>query len=111
MMNSNNTNNDSRNNINNINIDQNNRHMNINNLTNMNNINNMNLMDSSESYSQPQASPKIGEIQRIPMQGMSGGLTILPEDIQPKLQNIVSTANLKCELDLREIALRAKNAE
>ena len=29
----------------------------------------------------------------------------------PKLQNIVSTANLKCVLDLREIALRAKNAE
>lgn len=37
--------------------------------------------------------------------------SMLPEDIQPKLQNIVSTANLKCELDLREIALRAKNAE
>lgn len=29
----------------------------------------------------------------------------------PKLQNIVSTANLKCILDLREIALKAKNAE
>ena len=29
----------------------------------------------------------------------------------PKLQNIVSTANLKCVLDLREIALKAKNAE
>ena len=29
----------------------------------------------------------------------------------PKLQNIVSTANLKCTLDLREIALKAKNAE
>lgn len=29
----------------------------------------------------------------------------------PKLQNIVSTANLKCLLDLREIALKAKNAE
>ena len=33
------------------------------------------------------------------------------EEIQPKLQNIVSTANLKCPLNLREIALKAKNAE
>jgi transcription initiation factor TFIID TATA-box-binding protein len=37
--------------------------------------------------------------------------SIFPENIEPKLQNIVSTANLKCELDLREIALKAKNAE
>ena len=29
----------------------------------------------------------------------------------PVLQNIVSTANLKCALDLKEIALRARNAE
>jgi transcription initiation factor TFIID TATA-box-binding protein len=36
---------------------------------------------------------------------------LFPDNIQPKLQNIVSTANLKCELDLREIALKAKNAE
>ena len=37
----------------------------------------------------------------------------LPDGNQsyPKLQNIVSTANLKCLLELREIALRAKNAE
>ena len=31
--------------------------------------------------------------------------------LQPKLQNIVSTANLCCKLDLREIALQARNAE
>ena len=31
--------------------------------------------------------------------------------IEPKLQNIVSTANLGCELKLRDIALQAKNAE
>ncbi len=36
---------------------------------------------------------------------------MFPDNIEPKLQNIVSTANLKCELDLREIALKAKNAE
>lgn len=34
-----------------------------------------------------------------------------PDGIEPKLQNIVSTANFKCQLDLREIALKAKNAE
>ncbi len=34
-----------------------------------------------------------------------------PEGIEPKLQNIVSTANFKCALELREIALKAKNAE
>ena len=32
-------------------------------------------------------------------------------DIEPKLQNIVSTANLGCELKLRQIALQARNAE
>lgn len=38
--------------------------------------------------------------------------TTLPTNVElPKLQNIVSTANLKCVLELREIALRAKNAE
>ncbi|XP_068611154.1 TATA-box-binding protein-like [Brachionichthys hirsutus] len=31
--------------------------------------------------------------------------------IVPKLQNIVSTVNLGCELDLRTIALRARNVE
>ena len=31
--------------------------------------------------------------------------------IEPKLQNIVSTANLGCSLRLRDIALQAKNAE
>jgi len=35
----------------------------------------------------------------------------IPEGCAPKLQNIVSTLNLKCTLDLREIALRARNAE
>ncbi len=32
-------------------------------------------------------------------------------DSKPMLQNIVSTADLKCKLDLRNIALKAKNAE
>lgn len=40
-----------------------------------------------------------------------GIISELSEEIQPKLQNIVSTANLNCTLDLRQIALKAKNAE
>ncbi|KAK1626967.1 hypothetical protein QYE76_001282 [Lolium multiflorum] len=34
-----------------------------------------------------------------------------PSGIVPTLQNIVSTVNLDCELDLKEIALKARNAE
>lgn len=33
-----------------------------------------------------------------------------PDD-RPKLQNIVSTANLRCRLNLRDIALKCKNSE
>ena len=35
----------------------------------------------------------------------------ISEEIQPKLQNIVSTAYLGCPLKLRQIALQARNAE
>jgi transcription initiation factor TFIID TATA-box-binding protein len=35
----------------------------------------------------------------------------MANDQAPKLQNIVSTVNLKCKLDLRDIALKARNAE
>jgi len=35
----------------------------------------------------------------------------LGNDNTPKLQNIVSTVNLKCKLDLRDIALKTRNAE
>lgn len=34
-----------------------------------------------------------------------------PSGIVPVLQNIVSTVNMDCKLDLKEIALRARNAE
>lgn len=34
-----------------------------------------------------------------------------PSGIIPKLQNIVATVNLSCKLDLKAIALRARNAE
>ena len=61
-----------------------------------------NVIESSEMMSANMTSPaNFGNINN----------PLFPESTQPKLQNIVSTANLKCELDLREIALRAKNAE
>jgi transcription initiation factor TFIID TATA-box-binding protein len=63
---------------------------------------NVNNHESSESFTQHLASPR--QINTTPN-------PLFPEGITPKLQNIVSTANLKCELDLREIALQAKNAE
>ncbi len=34
-----------------------------------------------------------------------------PSGIVPKLQNMVATANLSCKLDLKQIALHARNAE
>jgi transcription initiation factor TFIID TATA-box-binding protein len=34
-----------------------------------------------------------------------------PSGIVPVLQNVVSTVNLGCKLDLKEIALHARNAE
>lgn len=38
-------------------------------------------------------------------------LTIHPSGIVPQLQNVVATVNLGCKLDLKEIALHARNAE
>ncbi|ERN17771.1 hypothetical protein AMTR_s00047p00130260 [Amborella trichopoda] len=38
-------------------------------------------------------------------------LTKHPSGIVPTLQNIVSTVNLDCKLDLKAIALQARNAE
>ncbi|KAL4300719.1 hypothetical protein AHAS_Ahas17G0229000 [Arachis hypogaea] len=38
-------------------------------------------------------------------------LTKHPSGIVPTLQNIVSTVNLDCKLDLKTIALQARNAE
>ncbi|KAI7842177.1 hypothetical protein COHA_004198 [Chlorella ohadii] len=38
-------------------------------------------------------------------------LTIHPSGIVPQLQNVVATVNLECKLDLKNIALHARNAE
>ena len=35
----------------------------------------------------------------------------MPEFQAPKLQNLVSTANLNCELNLKDIAFKCRNAE
>ncbi len=37
--------------------------------------------------------------------------TIHPSGIVPALQNIVATVNLDCKLELKSIALQARNAE
>ncbi len=34
-----------------------------------------------------------------------------PEDLQPKINNIISSANLGCRLNLKNISLKFKNAE
>jgi len=76
--------------------------------TMMNNIisdSRSNILESSELVTQQMTSPVGFNVSTAMSMGN------FPDNIQPKLQNIVSTANLKCELDLREIALRAKNAE
>ena len=64
-----------------------------NNLTKKDNVNQMNLSNKESQ----------NNLLFIEEMGKNNSL--------PKLQNIVSTANLKCILDLREIALKAKNAE
>jgi hypothetical protein len=42
---------------------------------------------------------------------MAVDLSIHPSGIVPVLQNVVATVNLGCRLDLKEIALHARNAE
>lgn len=46
-----------------------------------------------------------GQLQQMP------DPLIHPSGIVPVLQNIVATVNLGCRLDLKEIALHARNAE
>ncbi|KAK5169826.1 TATA-binding protein (TBP) [Saxophila tyrrhenica] len=43
--------------------------------------------------------------------GAKNGLTVAGSGIVPVLQNIVATVNLDCRLDLKTIALHARNAE
>ena len=63
-----------------------------------NEINNNNLIFNNKNSS---SSSNFNETANI----------IKNSNLEPKLQNIVSTANLCCKLDLRHIALQARNAE
>ncbi|KAM8780977.1 TATA box-binding protein-like 2 [Rhynchonycteris naso] len=58
------------------------------------------------SSEKPNSSPLTSIIPMTPMTPVSECSGIVPQ-----LQNIVSTANLACKLDLKKIALHAKNAE
>ncbi|XP_066536678.1 TATA box-binding protein-like 2 isoform X1 [Hoplias malabaricus] len=67
--------------------------------------------DTDPSKSQPVASPFCS----LPMTPMTPMTPVAPvtesSGIIPQLQNIVSTVNLACPLDLKAIALQARNAE
>ncbi|XP_017555328.1 TATA box-binding protein-like 2 isoform X1 [Pygocentrus nattereri] len=67
--------------------------------------------DPDPSKTQPAASPFCS----LPMTPMTPMTPIAPvtesSGIIPQLQNIVSTVNLACPLDLKAIALQARNAE
>lgn len=68
-----------------------------------------NLMSPMHTTQSNQPIPSIGPATPAPMTPM----TPYSEDpsIKPQLQNIVSTVNLACKLDLKKIALHARNAE
>lgn len=60
----------------------------------------------------PAAPPEIPKV-HTPAVDASPMMAMTPMDssILPQLQNIVSTVNLNCKLDLKKIALHARNAE
>jgi hypothetical protein len=47
----------------------------------------------------------------VPAEGGDVDLGVHPSGIVPQLQNVVATVDLGCKLDLKEIALQARNAE
>lgn len=65
------------------------------------------LPKSVQTPSQIDASPLMSKGPMTPMTPM----TPADSSILPQLQNIVSTVNLNCKLDLKKIALHARNAE
>ena len=58
-----------------------------------------------------QAGPSVQEVAATQSSEPSVDLSKHPSGIVPVLQNIVATVNLSCKLDLKHIALRARNAE
>ena len=57
------------------------------------------------------AGPSVQEVAATQSSEPSVDLSQHPSGIVPVLQNIVATVNLTCKLDLKHIALRARNAE
>lgn len=57
------------------------------------------------------AGPSVQEVAATQSSAPSVDLSQHPSGIVPVLQNIVATVNLTCKLDLKQIALRARNAE
>ena len=79
---------------------------------NNNNINNPSFTSPNRSSKSNDGLDYSSENITTPSQNTNDYSTLnLPDSCAPKLQNIVSTVNLKCALDLRDIALKAKNAE
>mmetsp|Transcript_34317 Transcript_34317/g.41464 ORF Transcript_34317/g.41464 Transcript_34317/m.41464 type:complete len:246 (+) Transcript_34317:232-969(+) len=68
---------------------------------------------SGAEESRPEGDGEGAEDQLVPSAGVETDvdLTKHPSGIIPTLQNIVSTVNLDCKLDLKIIALLARNAE
>lgn len=52
-----------------------------------------------------------GQAPQAPAQELAIDRTIHPSGIVPTLQNVVATVNLKCSLELKTIAQKARNAE
>ncbi|XP_076978359.1 TATA box-binding protein-like 2 [Tamandua tetradactyla] len=78
-------------------------------------------LSNSRSHQQPvgpdsvQPSPEKANPDSVPLVSLTPMTPMTPvsecSGIVPQLQNIVSTVNLACKLDLKKIALHAKNAE
>ena len=57
------------------------------------------------------AGPSVQEVAATQSTASLVDLSQHPSGIVPVLQNIVATVNLTCKLELKKIALRARNAE
>ena len=66
---------------------------------------------STMSTSLAAAGPSVQEVAATQSSAPLVDLSQHPSGIVPVLQNIVATVNLTCKLDLKKIALRARNAE
>ena len=58
-----------------------------------------------------QGGPSVQAVAATQSSEASVDLSKHPSGIVPVLQNIVATVNLSCKLDLKTIALKARNAE